>query len=102
MEKEGHHEVLQLQKGMEKKKWSGRVKSQKRGICMKDEKDLMKGKVGLICSYITLIPLNFCYPKQRGWLQGLSRLDTTGKGEGMLLQGCKCRGTSHEGSCNGC
>lgn len=35
----------------------------------------MKWKVGQICSYITLIPLYFCYTKQQGLLRDLSRLD---------------------------
>lgn len=46
----------------------------------------MKGKVGPICSYITLIPLVVCYPKQQGRLWDLSELDMKDK-----RRGCCCR-----------
>lgn len=48
---------------------------------------------GAICSYMTLIPLDFCYPKQQGWLRDLSRLDVKDKRRGCYC----CRSASVEG-----
>lgn len=53
----------------------------------------MKWKVWPICSYIILIPLDFFYPKQQGWLGDLRRLDMKDK-----KRGCCCpKSASGEG-----